>query len=187
VQTNFGVTYAPVGKLTTFRYLISLIGKYRTGWNMDYLDVVTAFLNPEIDNDDIYMTLPEGWQEGSNAPKIVIRLRKALYGLKQASWLCHNDINALLLSLGFTQSSADPNLYLRSDGILILLDVDDISMSYLEAATKATIEVNAKLSEKYKNTNLGPGHQFLGIDIHRDEKGTRISLGQKTYITTILK
>jgi hypothetical protein len=27
-QTDFGETYAPVGKLTTFRYLISLIGRY---------------------------------------------------------------------------------------------------------------------------------------------------------------
>jgi len=60
-QTDFGETYAPVGKLTTFRYLISLIG--RCGWNMDHLDVVTAFLNPEIDDDDIYMTLPKGWPE----------------------------------------------------------------------------------------------------------------------------
>jgi hypothetical protein len=36
------------------------------------------------------------------------------------------------------------NLYLRSNGILILLYVNDISMSYPEAATKATIEVKAK-------------------------------------------
>jgi hypothetical protein len=36
---------------------------------MDHLDVVTAFLNPEIDDDDIYMTLTEGWPEGLNAPK----------------------------------------------------------------------------------------------------------------------
>jgi len=90
-QMDFGETYAPVGKLTTFRYLISLIRRY--GWNMDLLDVVTTFLNPEIDDDDIYMTLPEGWPEGwpegSNAPKIVVRLRKALYGLKQAPWLWH--------------------------------------------------------------------------------------------------
>jgi hypothetical protein len=81
-QTDFGETYAPVGKLTTFRYLISLIARY--GWNMDHLNVVTAFLNLKIDDDDIYMTLPEGWPEGLNAPKIVVRLRKALYGLKQA-------------------------------------------------------------------------------------------------------
>jgi hypothetical protein len=40
--TDFGETYAPVGKLTTFRYLFSLIWKYGTGWNMDHLDLVTA-------------------------------------------------------------------------------------------------------------------------------------------------
>jgi hypothetical protein len=77
--------------------------------------------------------------------KIIVTLRKALYRLKQAPRLWHNDINAFLLSLGFTQSLADPNLYLRSDGILILLYVDDISMSYLEAAAKAAMEVKGKL------------------------------------------
>jgi len=100
-QTDFGETYARVGKLTTFRYLISLIGRY--GWNMNHLDGVTAFLNPEIDDDDIYMTLPDGWPEGLKAPKIIVRLRKALYSLKQAPRLWHDDINAFLLSLGFTQ------------------------------------------------------------------------------------
>jgi hypothetical protein len=152
---------------------------------MDHLDVVTAFLNPEIDDNDIYMTLPEGWPEGLNAPKIVVRLRKALYSLKQAPRLWHDDINAFLLSLGFTQSSADPNLYLPSYGILILRYVDNISMAYPEAATKAAIEVKAKLSEKYIITNLGPARQFLGIEIHRDDTG--ISLGQKAYIATILR
>jgi hypothetical protein len=93
------------------------------------------------------MTLREGWPEGLNAPKIIVRLSKALYSLQQAPRLWHDDINASLLSLGFTQSSADPNLYLRSDGILILLSVDDISMSYPETAAEAVIEVKAKLSE----------------------------------------
>jgi len=35
--------------------------------------------------------------------------------------------------------------------------------------------------------NLGLARQFLGIEIYRDEIGTRISLGQKAYITTILR
>jgi hypothetical protein len=35
-RTEFGETYAPIGKLTTIRYLISLIGKYGTVWNMDH-------------------------------------------------------------------------------------------------------------------------------------------------------
>jgi len=154
---------------------------------MDHLDVVTAFLNPKIDDDDIYMTLPEGWPEGLNAPKIIVRLRKALYGLKQAPWLWHDNINAFLLSLGFAQSLSVPNLYLRSDRILILLYVDDISMAYPDAATKAAIEVKAKLSEKSKITNLGPARHFLGIEIYHDEIGTGIGLGQKAYITIILR
>jgi len=145
-QTDFGETYAPVGKLPTFRYLISLVGKH--GWNIAHLDVVTAFLNPEVDDDDIYMTLPEEWPEGLNAPTIVVRQKKALYGLKQAPRLWHDDINTFLLSLEFTQSLANPNLYLRSNGILMLLYVDDISMLYPEDATKAAIEVKARLSEK---------------------------------------
>jgi hypothetical protein len=57
-QTNFGETYAPVRKITTFRYLITLVGMH--GWNIDHFDVVTAFLNPEVDDDDINMTVPRG-------------------------------------------------------------------------------------------------------------------------------
>jgi len=145
---DFGETLAPVGKLTTFRYVISLIGKYGTAWNMDHLYIVTSFLNPEIYDDDIYMTLPEGRPEGFNHPKIVVRLWKALHGFKQAPRLWHCDIDALLLTIGFTQCSADPNFSLRSDGILIHLYVNDIYVSFPDAATNAAIEVNAKLSDK---------------------------------------
>jgi hypothetical protein len=90
-QTDFGEIYPPVGNLTAFRYLICLVGMQ--GWNIDHLDVVTAFLDPEVDDDDIYMTLPEGWPEGLTAPTIVIRLKKALYGLKQAPRLwCYGGV-----------------------------------------------------------------------------------------------
>jgi hypothetical protein len=181
-QTDFGETYAPVGKLTTFRYLISLVG--RCGCNIDHLDVVTAFLNPDVDDDDIDMVLPEAWPKGNevtrtHAPPIIVRLRNALYSLKQAPRLWHNDIKTFHLFLGFTQSQADPNLYIRSDGILILLYADDISMMYAlsESASKAAIEVKATLSEKYKITNLGPAQQFLVIEIHLDHPGIR--LGQR--------
>jgi len=47
-----------------------MVGKH--GCNIDHLDVVTAFLNPEIDDDDIYITLPKGWPEGPNTATIVV-------------------------------------------------------------------------------------------------------------------
>jgi hypothetical protein len=94
-----------------------------------------------------------------------------------------------------TQSLADHNLYLRTDGILMLLYINTISMLYPEDATKAAIEVKARLSEKYKITNIGPAHQFLAIEIHPELNSnstgtgtiTGIRLGQKAFITTILK
>jgi hypothetical protein len=141
-QADFGETSVHFGKLTTCRYLISLLGRY--GYTVDHWDVVTAFINPEMDDDNIYMTLPEGWPEGFNTPEISVRLRKALYGINHTLQIGHDNINAFLHSLGFTQSTADPNLYLRSHSILKLLYVDVISMLYPEAATKVVIEVKLK-------------------------------------------
>jgi hypothetical protein len=79
---DFGETYAPVGMLTTFGYVISLIGRYE--YNIDHLDIVTAFLNLKIDDDNIHMTLPEGWPDSHTVPKIIVRLRQARYSRKQA-------------------------------------------------------------------------------------------------------
>jgi len=155
-----------------------MVGEH--GWNIHQWDVVTACLNPEVNDDDINMTLPEGWPGPLDAPAIVVRLKNALYGLKQAPRLCHNDINTLLLSLKLTPSQSDPNIYLCSDGILMLY-VDDISMLYQDDATNAAIEVKARRSEKFKITNHGQACQFLSIQIHREENdtgtGTGISLG----------
>jgi len=54
---RFDETYAPVSKMTTLRYLMSRAAQ--EDWDMDQLDVVTAFLNPAIDKE-VYMRLPEG-------------------------------------------------------------------------------------------------------------------------------
>ena len=53
-------------------------------WDVEQMDVITAFLNGEIDAT-IYIQFPEGYKEffplGCNA----LKLRKALYGTKQGS------------------------------------------------------------------------------------------------------
>lgn len=93
MQPNWGDTYAPVGKLTTFRYLISMASSH--GLAIDHLDVITAFVNPEVDNPELYMEAPEGWDGGGHeiTAGTVVRLKKALYGLKQAPRLWYGDIN----------------------------------------------------------------------------------------------
>lgn len=81
MQTDFGETYAPVGRLTIFPDLISQVG--RCGWNSDQLGLVTVCHNPDVGDDDIEMMLPDGWppidkDNRTFEPPIIVRLTKAL-------------------------------------------------------------------------------------------------------------
>jgi hypothetical protein len=189
MQSDWGETYAPVGKLASFRYLASQAAGL--GLDIDHMDVVTAFLNPEVDDPDLYMAIPEGWDSGKDGISAgsIVRLQKALYGLKQAPRLWYQDIDEFLrLSLNFVQSHADPNVYVYGKGkarMLLLLYVDDMSMAYSKAMSAAAADIKAKLGIKYKITNLGAARQFLGIEITRN--GTDIALGQRAFIDTILR
>jgi len=55
---DYDETYAPVSKMATLRLILALTAQY--GWGVDYMDVVTAFLNTRIDRDNIHMEMPLG-------------------------------------------------------------------------------------------------------------------------------
>ena len=76
----------------------------------------------------MYIEQPLGF-ETHDKKTHVCRLMEALYGLKQAPIAWYAKIDGLMMSLGFTKSKADSNLYYKvvDDRIMILLiDVDDI-------------------------------------------------------------
>jgi len=144
---DFDETYAPVGKLTTLRYLLCFMAY--NSWNSNHLNVVTAFLNPEIDKV-VYAELPEGIDWLSESPRTgFLQLNKALYGLKQAPRLWHQSIDGFLLSIGFHKASADHNLYICNQGVMLLLYVDDIQLLYAESAKSRAIDVKESLMRQY--------------------------------------
>jgi hypothetical protein len=69
IQPDFGETYAPVGKVTTLQYLIFHVAKHVC--HIDNLDVVTGFLNPEVVDNVINVTLPDEWPDAVNTPAII--------------------------------------------------------------------------------------------------------------------
>ena len=155
------------------------------------MDVVTAFLHPEIDQTDIFMSLPELYDLGDLSEFNLlpntnlnqrVRLRKALYGLKQSPRLWNKEIDSFLKSkpLGFKQSTAEPNLYLTTD-VIILLYVDDLQIFY-KLQDKAE-EVKKLLQGKYRMADLGPTQCFLGMNIDTTE--TSFALYQTTYIESL--
>jgi hypothetical protein len=183
---HFGETYAPVSKLTTFRLLMSLAARY--SWRVDHMDVATAFLNPKIEHEAVYMSLLAGmeWIDPGlyGCGVEAVRLRKALYGLQQAPKLWFDDINRLLLSLGFKASSANSNLYIRGS-VIILLYVDDILVIDTKTGSKLGQMVRNLLYTKYIMTSLGIARRFLGIEIACTDQG--IALSQERYINAILR
>ena len=182
-QTNFGETFAPVAKLTSFRLLVAFAAE--KDWKIDHLDVVAAFLNPVVD-EDIYMELPEGadWLESDKTElsSTICKLKKALYGLKTAPRLWYRDIDTYLKLIGFIQSNADPNLYLWND-CRLLLYVDDILLAYPRSSNISHIK--QLLVMKYQMTDLGTARQFLGIEI--EQSHNEISINQSQYIRTVLR
>jgi hypothetical protein len=167
---DYDETYAPVSRLSSFRLLLALAA--RSGWKIEHMDVVTAFLYPEVDHD-IYMELPEGLElvlPGVDPEKYVCKLQKALYGLKQAPRLWYKNIHSFLVSLGFKPSDFDPNVYINSKtGVYILLYVDDL-LIFAPPSSSSVPTLKKALMDRYKMTDLGSATQFLGMEIIYEEK-----------------
>jgi len=130
-QVEHGETFAPVARLTTVRMLLAV--STLKNWQVHHMDVTTAFLNPSIGDEIVYIRPPEGfeWLDpalDSQAGSKVLRLRKALYELKEAPRLWVRDIDAYLHSIGFKSSMSDSNLYL-SPAVILVLYVDDVLLA----------------------------------------------------------
>ena len=56
-------TFAPVAKFPTVRIMLALAMHF--DWEIEQMDVKTAFLYPEIEGE-IYISIPEAYQELEN-------------------------------------------------------------------------------------------------------------------------
>lgn len=83
---DYGETYSPTAKLTTFRIVMSVANHF--GYHVEHMDVNSAFLNGNL-SEEIYMKQPEGFVQDETK---VCKLIKSLYGLKQASRVNVNQI-----------------------------------------------------------------------------------------------
>ena len=109
---DYEETFAPVGKLETFRYLAQVANS--KDWNLRQIDFKNAFLNAPMDKE-LYMELPPGLEYVMDVGKLekgtVCKLERGLYGAKQSPALWNRELDTYLRSLGFTPSVSDPCLY----------------------------------------------------------------------------
>jgi hypothetical protein len=108
------------------------------------MDVNTTFLNGVIE-EEVYIEQPQGL-DVEYRKSHVCKLKKSLYELKQAPRAWYGRIDSFLMSLGFTKSKADSNLYIKvmnDEPVILLLYVDDL---FLTGEEKLIIECKKRLS-----------------------------------------
>lgn len=178
---DYDETFAPVARLSTVRILLAFAAQ----WNisMDQMDVETAFLNGDL-NEEIFMEQPEGFNKECNKGK-VCQLKKALYGLKQAPRQWNLKLNEAMMQLDMKRSEHDHCLYykVKATSILVVaIFVDDFCILSNNADMKENFKKDIKRFFKVKD--LGNLKHFLGMRIIKEEN--QITIDQEEYIRKVL-
>ena len=124
-------------------------------------DVKTAYLPSPLDDNDIFIELPQGSLLAKNK---VGRLLKSLYGLKQAGSCWNLYFHDLLIECGLIQSQMDPCLYFNSEKtVFVLIWVDDnATFADTDQSIHLTIE---QLSKTITLEKRGQLELFLDMEV----------------------
>ncbi|CAI7868355.1 unnamed protein product [Closterium sp. NIES-54] len=156
-------------------------------YELHSLDFSTAFLQGSL-HEEMWLRRPPGFT-GSFPPGTQWSLRRPVYGLRQAPREWHDTLRTTLAALGFTPSTADPSLFLRTDTSLppfyILVYVDDLV--FATADNEALAHVKSELQKRHTCTDPGELHSYLGLQITRERARRTITLIQSHMVQQILQ
>ena len=135
------------------------------------MDVCTTFLNGHL-QEEVYMTLFKGLNIKDN--NLVCKLKKSLYGLKQSSRAWYERLDSYLVSLGFTESEADSNIYIYRNNtrfIILAIYVDDTLLITNDDITLLD-KTKQSLYSEFDMTDLGLVFNsiILGLQVIYDQK-----------------
>ncbi|CAI7755394.1 unnamed protein product [Closterium sp. NIES-53] len=101
----------------------------------------------------------------------------------------HDRLRTTLAALGFTPSTANPSLFLRTDTSLppfyILVYVDDLV--FATANTEALTLVKSELQKRHTCTDLGELCSYLGLQITQDKARHNITLTKSHMVHQVLQ
>jgi transposase InsO family protein len=182
---DFEETYAPVGRTTSLRILLTIAATL----DLEILqaDVEGAYLNGNLDVD-IYMEYPEGIRPKKGCDGL--QLKKSLYGLKQSGRTWWIEMGDKLAKLGFKRLESDWGLYVqprsqRNGLIIILVYVDDFVIA--GDSKKELQGLLEKLKGFWKLSEMGEVSTILGMKVTRDRSTRRIWITQPAYIDRLLE
>ncbi|CAI7786263.1 unnamed protein product, partial [Closterium sp. NIES-53] len=111
-------------------------------------------------------------------------LRRPVYGLHQVPREWQGTLTTTLADLGFTPSTADPSLFLRTDTSLppFYVIVYVVDLVFATADIEALTLVKLELQKRPTYTDLGELRSYLGLQITRDRARRTITLTQSHMV-----
>jgi hypothetical protein len=175
-------TYAPVVAMESVRFLMAMAAS--NGWEVDHLDVPTAFLNGEIEHL-IITKVPNGWNKaiGSDLGQDgdPIGLSKSLYGAKQAGLCWNKKTDESAKAFGFERSTSDTcvyHLWTNTGVVIFAIWTDDYFLTGSDM--KAIQAWKQRLYELFDIKDKGRVSFALGIRFSWSTKG--LFMDQKKMI-----
>jgi len=146
-------------------------------WEVRQLDVKTAFLYADIE-EEVFVAEPPGFETNDNEKGLlVMKLGKSLYGLAQSPGNWFHTIDPVLISIGFVPLKSDTCIYIYNhDGVIIILTlyVDDLLV--IGGDIQLIEKIRSKLMEKFKMTDMGDVSLVLGMQITRDREKKTLTI-----------
>ena len=139
---DFDETFAPVTCHQTLWMLLALANRH--DWHVHQMDVKSAFLNRDLDNE-IFMKIPPGAEEKHRE---VWLLHKVLYGLKQASREWYLKLKSQLEGLGFKRSDVNHGVFTKNVKgrlLVIAVYVDDFLLFLSSIEDIKTVKSDLKM------------------------------------------
>lgn len=190
-QAVYGKDYtrtpSPTMRMESFRLLAHLASSL--GWDLEQLDVKTAFLYGILPEDErCYMEQPDGFEEPGTKGSHVWELLRGIYGTKQGSRTWNVTMNDYLVKdLGFTRLACEFCIYYRTTRagtVFTGVHVDDFLLA--ASSPDASAEFKRQLRLKWEISDLGEAKFCVGICLERNRAARTISLSQVALIDKII-
>ena len=148
-------------------------------------DVSNAFLQAPL-SEPIYMEPPPG---SDIPPDKCLVLDRAIYGCRQSARAWSDELDAHLLSTGFSRTTADPCLWTRKrDGKewFVATYVDDLTICCNDDAARDTFMKELREKFEVKESEGEPIDYLLGIHIEQNLEAGTIRMSQELATTKLV-
>ena len=151
------------------------------------LDVKTAFLYADIE-EEVYVTTAPGFETtNKDGVQLVMELEKSLYELAQSPRNWWKTIDPKLIEIGFVPLKSDSCVYFYNHNntvVIITLYVDDLLV--IGSNVRVIETMKKKPKDNFQMSEPGDVSPVLGMQVTRERKKGTLTISQEDYTKSIL-